>query len=436
MIINNPTQLKTIGAYAKGHLLEGKGDQGGPEPNPRGEQESTFDVERSTQLTAYDKFEDMNLPMDLLRSIFGKGFVKPSVIQSKGIYPMSQGKDVIAQAQSGSGKTATFGIGVLAQLDLESNSNLEKSGSGNTTAMPQALILAPTRELADQIHNVIKDLSAQMNIKIHLSIGGSRVSGDKIHAHVVVGTPGRVKDMIQRGKLDTSFLKSIVLDEADDLLGYGFIEQINDILKQVPSDSQIGIFSATMEKEVVDLCQKIMKDPVKILVKNENLTLAGIRQFYISCSNDDIKYENLKQIFMNMEITQCIIYANRREMVEFISEKLTQDGFVITCIHGGLHQDVRNASMKDFRSASTRILVSSDLLARGIDVNPVGLVVNFELPKHHREYIHRVGRSGRFGRRGIAINLISKMEAKKLLDIEQYYTTQIEKLPDDLESLG
>ena len=245
---------------------------------------------------------------------------------------MSSGKDVIAQAQSGSGKTATFGIGVLSQLDLNLSSNLEKGS--NSTALPQALILAPTRELADQIKDVMTKLSSHMNIKIHLSMGGTRITSSTIDADVVVGTPGRVKDMIKRGKLVTSYLKTIVLDEADDLLGYGFIEEINEILKQIPSDAQIGIFSATMEKQVVDLCQQIMNNPVKILVKNSDLTLAGIKQFYISCSDDEIKYHNLKQIFMNMEITQCIIYANRIERVNFISQKLKEDGFVSSCIHG------------------------------------------------------------------------------------------------------
>lgn len=286
----------------------------------------------------------MDLPLDLLRGIFGIGFIKPSVIQSKGIVPVKSGKDVIAQAQSGSGKTATFGIGLLAQLDLDPNSNLEKSGSKySQPVMPQILILAPTRELADQIYNVLTDLSSQMkDVKIYLSIGGSRPPSQNIQAHVVVGTPGRVYDMIKRGKLPTTYLKSFVLDEADNLLGYGFIEQINNILKEIPSDSQIGIFSATMGQEVIDLCQKIMSDPIKILVKNENLTLAGIKQFYISCSNDDTKYENLKQIFMNMEIVQCIIYANKIDTVDYISEKLKEDGFVITTIHGQMRQEERN----------------------------------------------------------------------------------------------
>ena len=161
----------------------------------------------------------------------------------------------------------------------------------------------------------------------------------------------------------------------------------------------------------------------------------GIKQFYISCSGDEIKFENMKLIFSSMEITQCMIYANTRDKAEWLADKMNSEGFVVSCIHGQMKQDVRSQVMKEFRSASSRILVSTDLLARGIDVHPVGLVINFELPKRKESYIHRVGRSGRFGRRGIAINLISKLEGRFLLDLEEFYSTQIVRLPDDLSEI-
>lgn len=372
------------------------------------------------------KFEELELNPDLLRGIFGYGFVKPSVIQQKGILPLIQRKDTIAQAQSGSGKTATFTIGLLQVIEP-------------AESKIQAMVLAPTRELADQIKTVISCIGSYLNIKVHLCTGGTAIGEDRRilndGVHVVVGTPGRVFDMIKRGYLVTNYLRILVLDEADEMLGRGFLDQVNEILKQVPSDTQICLFSATMPPEIIKMTEGIMNEPAKILVKNEDITLKGIKQFYISCSNDEVKFDNMVLIFSNMEIAQCIIYVNKREKCEFLSEKMNEAGFVVSCIHGQMKQDVRNQIMKEFRSASSRILISTDLLARGIDVQPVGLVINFDLPTKKENYIHRVGRSGRFGRRGIAINLISKLEAKIMIDIEQHYSTQISKLPDDLSEI-
>lgn len=289
------------------------------------------------------------------------------------------------------------------------------------------MIIAPTRELADQIKTFIQCIGTYLNIKVHLCTGGTDIEDEKKiladGVHIVVGTPGRIHDMIKREYLNTQFLKILVLDEADEMLGRGFLDQVNDILKQVPSDTQICMFSATMPPEVIKMTEGIMNDPAKILVKKEDITLAGIKQFYISCSNDDVKFDNMVLIFSNMEITQCIIYCNKREKAEQLAEKMGEKGFVVSCIHGQMKQSDRNHIMKQFRSASTRILISTDLLARGIDVQPVGLVINFDLPLKKENYIHRVGRSGRFGRRGIAINLITKLEAKLMIDIEEHYST-------------
>jgi len=389
-----------------------------------GEQESLL---QSNWDESVEKFEDLNLKKDLLRGIFGMGFVNPSVIQQKGILPIIKGRDVIAQAQSGSGKTATFTIGLLQTINPDE-------------LKIQAMVLVPTRELADQINSVTQGLGKFMNLKIHLCIGGTNVAQDKKvlqeGVHLVVGTPGRVLDMIKRDVLNTNFLRTLVLDEADEMLSKGFVDEINAIMQKIPSDCQICLFSATMPPEIIKMTESIMNDPAKILVKNEDLTLKGIKQFFIQCANDDVKFDNMIEIFSCMEIVQCMIYVNTREKAEALAQKMKDKGFVCSCVHGKMTAEQRNAIMQEFRTGASRILISTDLLARGIDVHPVGLVINFDLPMKKEEYIHRVGRTGRYGRRGIAINLISKLEAKHLMEIEQHYSTQISKLPEDLSEVN
>ena len=374
-----------------------------------------------------ETFEDMKLKKDLMRGIFNHGFVKPSAIQQKAIIPLIMKKDTIAQAQSGSGKTATFSIGVLQNIDFDD-------------LKTQALIIAPTRELAIQIHDVIKALGVFLKAKIHLCTGGTQVSEDKKSlkegVHIVVGTPGRIRDMMNRQILDASYLKMLIIDEADEMLGMGFLDQINEIIKLIPPDCQIGLFSATIPPEIVKMTETIMDNPAKILVKKENLTLEGIKQYYLSCTSDANKYDNLFEIFANIDINQCIIYCNTKDKSEKLAEVMREKDFVVSCIHGSMTQDIRNQVMKEFRDGASRILISTDLLARGIDVHQVGLVINIELPSRKENYIHRIGRSGRYGRRGIAINLVTTHEVNYMVEIQQFYHTQIMPLPNDLAELS
>lgn len=373
-----------------------------------------------------ETFEDLKLKKDLLRGIFGKGFVKPSAIQQKGIKPLILKKDTIAQAQSGSGKTATFVVGVLQNIDFED-------------LKTQALIMAPTRELAIQIFNEVKTLGVYLNPSVHLCTGGTQVADDKKKlkegVHIVVGTPGRIRDMMNRQILDSTYLKMLIIDEADEMLGLGFLDQINEIIKMIPPDCQIGLFSATIPPEMIKLTQTIMNNPATILVKKENLTLEGIKQYYLSCSNDNNKYDNLYEIFANIDVNQCIIYCNTKEKSEKLAELMRGKDFVVSCIHGSMPQEKRNEVMKEFREGASRILISTDLLARGIDVQQVGLVINLELPSKKENYIHRIGRSGRFGRRGVAINLVSAHEVNYMIEIQEFYHTQILTLPNDLAEL-
>jgi len=372
------------------------------------------------------KFEELELNEELLSGIYGIGFEKPSAIQQKGILPILKKRDTICQAQSGSGKTATFTIGMLQLIDPSE----EKI---------QSLILAPTRELAIQIQDIVTKLGVYLKIKVHLCVGGTNVVDDisalREGCHVVVGTPGRVYDMMKKNHLNPSYLRLLILDEADEMLGQGFLGQVNDILKLIPVDTQIVLVSATMSPQIIKMTENIMNDPVKILVKNEDVTLKGIKQFYINCNSDDIKFENMLLIFGHMDITQCIIYVNTVEKSVNLAAKMRERDFAVSYINGDMPQEDRMKIMREFRSGTSRMLISTDLLARGIDVHQVGLVINFDLPNKKENYIHRVGRSGRYGRRGVAINLITKLEARFMIEIEECYSTQIAKLPDDISQI-
>ena len=369
-----------------------------------------------------ESFEDLDLKEDLIRGIYSSGYEKPSVIQQKAIKPLIDGRDVIGQAQSGTGKTATFSIGMLQLID-------EK------VPRTQALILSHTRELSLQILNVIQSLSKYMNITTNLSVGGtlSNVNIDEVlkNPQVIIGTPGRVFDMINKKALNTKYLKLLILDEADELLSRHFSNQIYDIFKFLPNNIQVGLFSATMTEEFFTLSKNFMRDPVKLLIKNEQLTLEGIKQYYINIEKNEFKFETLCDLYEMFSISQTIIYCNSRKMVDFLYRKLEDNSFSCVQIHGDLTQKERNDIMLDFRNGTSRILISTDLLSRGIDIQQVSLVINYDLPNNIENYIHRIGRSGRFGRKGTSINFLNNYDIKKMKEIEDYYGTHIEELPTD-----
>eukprot|EP01034_Spumella_vulgaris_P024927 gene24927-31323_t len=394
------------------------------------EAETKVVVEDSEISTNWDEvtttFDAMDLKEDLLRGIYAYGFEKPSAIQQRAIKPTLMGRDVIAQAQSGTGKTATFAIGILQSLDI----NIKYC---------QALVLAPTRELAQQIVKVIQSLGDFMNIKIHACVGGTAVRDDirtlQDGVHVVVGTPGRVYDMINRRALLLDDVKLFVLDEADEMLSRGFKDQIYDVFKFMPETVQVTIFSATMPLEVLEVTQKFMRDPIRILVKKDELTLEGIKQFYIAIEREEWKFETLCDLYSTLTITQAIIYCNTRRKVDWLTQKMQEKDFTVSSMHGELDQRERDTIMREFRSGSSRVLITTDLLARGIDVQQVSLVINYDLPTNRENYIHRIGRSGRFGRKGVSINFIVAADVKYMKDIEQFYNTQIEEMPANVADL-
>lgn len=389
-------------------------------------QDASVDEIESNWDQIVDSFDNMELKAELLRGIYAYGFERPSAIQQRAILPVVKGHDVIAQAQSGTGKTATFSVSILQRLDLASKGT-------------QALILAPTRELALQIHKVVVALGDYMNISSLACVGGTVIKEDiaklREGVQIVVGTPGRIFDMIKRGALKTDGIKIMCLDEADEMLSQGFKDQIYEVFQLLPHDTQVTLFSATMPAEVLEVTKKFMRDPVRILVKRDELTLEGIKQFYIAVEKEDWKLDTLCDLYETITITQAVIFCNTRRKVDWLTEKMHEREFTVSAMHGDMDQKQREGLMKEFRTGTSRVLITTDLLARGIDVQQVSLVINYDLPTNRENYIHRIGRGGRFGRKGVAINFVATNDVAMLRDIEQFYNTQIDEMPLNVADL-
>merc|ERR1711934_337126 len=376
---NRPSYSQDRETGQEGSEERGRGGYDGPAGmDPDGLIDSNWDE-------VCENFDDMHLREELLRGIYAYGFEKPSAIQQRAIVPCVKGHDVIAQAQSGTGKTATFSISILQQVQID----LKET---------QALVLAPTRELATQIQKVILALGDYQNADVHACIGGTRVREDirvvEQGIHIIVGTPGRVYDMINRRALRVDNLKMFVLDEADEMLSRGFKDQIYDIFCLLPSGIQVVLLSATMPSEVLDVTERFMREPIRILVKRDELTLEGIKQFYVAVEKEEWKLDTLIDLYETLTITQAVIFANTRRKVDWLTEKMQSKDFTVSSIHGEMDQQERDVIMREFRTGSSRVLITTDLLARGIDVQQVSLVINYDLPTNRENYIHRIGRGG------------------------------------------
>ena len=433
-------------------------------PEPQGEPEMYVKPEVNYEMTKeeiedlklpVESFEDLELSDNITRGIFSYGFERPSPIQAKAIRPVSTGRDVIAQAQSGMGKTGAFTIGTLSRIDENVNAT-------------QAIILAHTRELALQIDTVFRQISTHTNIRINMCLKGipvqenieklSGVKGGK--PHIIIGTPGRILDMLKRRDMKTghpiinqSALRMLVIDEADEMLGTtnesmarndryqdqdrkpGFLDQIYNVFQFLPKDVQVCLFSATMGTEFFELTKKFMREPITVLVKTEELTLEGIKQYFIDVEENKYKFDTLCELYGLLTINKSIIYCNSTRSVEYLTNMLQKNNFMVSCIHGQMTPTEREMTMSDFRSGKSRVLVSTDLLSRGIDVQQVSVVINYDIPTKIESYLHRIGRSGRFGRKGVAINLMTRFDSGRVKNIEQYYSTMIEALPADIQNL-
>lgn len=386
--------------------------------------EKTVETPTDEELSKkYESFDHMNLKDNLLRGIYAYGFEKPSPIQQRAIVPVISGRDVIAQAQSGTGKTATFSIGALQKVDPDGQ-------------YCQVLILAPTRELAQQIGAVGKCLSDYLKVRVGVCIGGTRIDRNELQRHqLLVGTPGRVYDMMQRRILQPDRIRLLILDEADEMLSAGFRENIYDIFQMLPEHIQVCLFSATLPPDALDISTKFMRDPVRILVKQEAVTLDGIKQFYVAVGKDQYKMETLCDLYNTISVTQAIIFVNSRRRVEWLADQLEQRDFTVSWVHGESDFIERQQVMAKFRSGASRILITTNLVSRGIDVQTVSLVINYDLPNDMESYIHRIGRSGRFGRKGVAINFVPDDQVRQLRELERFYNTQVNELPMSISDL-
>lgn len=385
--------------------------------------EGTYDS--SFEIKSWD---DLDINADILRGIYGYGFENPSPIQCKAIVPIIKGNDVIAQAQSGTGKTAAFTIGLLAKVNL----SLDET---------QVIVLSPTRELSVQTSNVITSIGTMMKgLRLLNLVGGSSVDEDidtlKTNVpHIITGCPGRIYDMLRRSYIKPKTIKLFVIDEADELLSYGFKEQVYNILQTLTTNVQVALFSATLPPFIHSLTSKFMRDPVQIFVKTESLTLEGISQFYVALENDQQKYDTLRDLFSYISMSQCIIYCNSVKRVAELYDAMLRDNFPVCCIHSNMDKQSRDQAFNDFRIGKQRVLISSNVTSRGIDIQQVSVVINFDIPKCVSNYLHRIGRSGRWGRKGTGINFITRRDIGKLKEIEKYYSTQIDELPANIASV-
>ncbi|ORX46224.1 DEAD-domain-containing protein [Piromyces finnis] len=382
--------------------------------------------ETSEEVKVVPTFEAMNLKENLLRGIYAYNFEKPSSIQQRAIVPIIKGRDVIAQAQSGTGKTATFAISMLQRIDTK-------------TRETQAIVLSPTRELATQIQSVVLALGDYMNVQCHACIGGTNISEDikklEYGQHIISGTPGRVGDMIRRRTLRTRHVKMLILDEADEMLNKGFKDQIYNVFRYLPPKTQVVLLSATLPNDILEMTSKFMTDPIRVLVKRDELTLEGIKQFFVPVELEEWKFDTLCDLYDSFTIIQAVIFCNTRKKVDWLTEKMREANFTISSMHGDMPQKERDAIMQEFRQGKSRVLITTDVWARGIDVQQISTVINYDLPLDRENYIHRIGRSGRFGRKGVAINFVKNDEIKILRDIEQYYSTQIDEMPINIADL-
>jgi translation initiation factor 4A len=372
-------------------------------------------------------FDEMDLPENLLRGIYGYGFTKPSPIQGKAVMPMKMKRDIIAQAQSGTGKTGAFVIGSLTQVD-------------ETLKKPQVLILVHVRELAEQIAKVASQIGDFMKLNVLCAVGGNPVREDvkKLDsgAQFIVGTPGRIYDLMSRNALPRNDMRVLIMDEADQMLEELFYKQVMCILDMgFPATTQVALFSATMGEPVIAVANKILQNPVRILIPSTKVRLEGIQQFYVKLGYEDHKFDCICDLYKNLNISQAVIFCNMRKTAEVLAVRMSEQGYPITCIHGDLQKPERTQRMKDFLSGDARVMISTDMLARGIDVQQVSLVINYELPDAKENYVHRIGRAGRFGRKGTTINLLTPSEETMMAEISKTYGMVLNELPGDLKSL-
>ena len=369
------------------------------------------------------KFADLNLDKNILSAVSSEGYESPTPIQAQAIPFALEGRDIMASAQTGSGKTAAFLLPTLQRLTKRS----EKPGKG-----PRALVLTPTRELAAQVEKNALAYAKNMRWFRTVSIVGGASFGYQTRAlskpvDLIVATPGRLMDLMQSGKVDFARLEVLILDEADRMLDMGFIDDIETIVEATPADRQTLLFSATWDGAVGKLARKLTKDPEVIEVERVD-DQGKIEEQLLYC--DDMRHKNrlLDHILRDANIDQCVIFTSTKAMTEVIADELYEKGFAANCLHGDMPQGWRNRTLMDLRKGRCKILVATDVAARGIDVPTITHVINYDLPKQAEDYVHRIGRTGRAGRTGIAITFAEVNEYVKVHKIEKYIGRKLPEL--------
>jgi superfamily II DNA/RNA helicase len=369
-----------------------------------------------------ENFDDLKLNEHILKSIYLYGFKKPSKIQVLGIQSINTGKDCILQSQSGTGKTATYLLGVINNLDINKIS----------------LIITPTRELAEQVYNVAINLSKYTDYNIIKCVGGTNIHDTRnqiYSAHLIIGTIGRIYHMILEKKLNINKLKIIVLDEADELLSNGINEKLKLILSNIPINTQNILISATMSLDVFNFSKEHMYDPIKILLKNNEIMIELISQFYLDVEVEENKFDTLLDLYNIVSTSQTIIFCNTINKIEWLEQNLKSNNFTASTIHSNMTQQERDMIVNQFRDGTTRILITTDLLARGIDICDVNMVINYDIPISKESYVHRIGRTGRFNKKGVAITLIKMQDPSDIKiynKLKNYYKIDIKEMPPNI----
>ncbi len=377
-------------------------------------------IEDSDNQDLHKNFDKLVLNKDILKGLYLNGFNAPSSIQIKGIESIHSGKDCIIQSQSGTGKTATFLIGILNIL--------------NNNPTNKILILTPTRELANQVHTVASNIIKYSNYTISLCTGGTDF---KMHTtDIIIGTIGRILHMIELNKLPISNITNFVIDEADSMTNEKDCAELHKLINKVPHTAQKVLISATLTPSVFKVTDKIMINPIKILLKNADVAVELISQFYIDVEQEEYKFDVFIDIYNLISTTQAIIFCNTIRKVEWLAEQLKAQNFPITTIHGKMTPQERNNIVQEFRDGKTRLLLTTDLLARGIDVQQVNLVICFDMPPDKETYIHRIGRCGRFNKKGVSISFIKMVdnnELRLLNMMKNTYKINIKEMPENID---
>jgi ATP-dependent RNA helicase DeaD len=363
-------------------------------------------------------FKDLPLGMQVLNAIKDLGFEELFPIQAQAIVPLLEGKDVIGQAQTGTGKTAAFGVPMVEKLNPE-------------LTKVQGLVLVPTRELAMQVARQMKLFSKYAKLRV-LAVYGGEPIGKQVRelsngVHIVVGTPGRIIDLIERGILNLACVSMVVLDEADRMLDMGFIEDIEFILKKTPSNRQTSLFSATIDRTVMNVCNRYMKNPKQILVSKDEIALTQMKQFY-TVVNQQAKFEALCKILKEENVDKAIIFCRTRRDTSRLTDQLYRKGYRTQALHAGFTQPQRDRAITDFRTGRLSLLVATDVAARGLDIQGITHIINYDVPMDPPVYFHRIGRTARMGGEGTAITLVSYGELSDFNNIKAMTKTAIEEV--------